>query len=328
VNKLKMGVPTKLRPSFVTALGQRLERGELPAGVSVLAGKQKKLLYLDRFPPPPPAEVTLAKELLEALHARRQAGGGAYPLTLAQLVTTVRPGADTKLVQTAVALPEFSQRALFALPAIRKQQRSGSPIALAEDREVLAGSALVLEMLVTLSRTHASQAVSEADLKKKLIPNLFDSFRQSLTRRLQARSWPVTIGCLLQKNKPLLFLLSDLQGPKNVLQSVAPPLALPETGPVSPVASGRTTRDLARLFDEAFERLDRERGHNFVNLVDLRRAVPTDRATFDTELQNLRRAGRYTLSGAEGRDGISPEENLAGIREEGSLLLYVSRRLS
>jgi hypothetical protein len=91
----------------------------------------------------------------------------------------------------------------------------------------------------------------------------------------------------------------------------------------------RPAGDFARAFDEAFERLDRAAGaHNYVSLVDLRRAVPVDRQTFDTALGDLRRAGRYTLSAAEGRHGVRPEEREAGIVEDGAVLLYVSRRLS
>jgi hypothetical protein len=54
--------------------------------------------------------------------------------------------------------------------------------------------------------------------------------------------------------------------------------------------------------------------------------VPVDRAAFDTGLHQLRVAGRYSLSAAEGRHGLSPEEREAGITEDGTLLLYVSRR--
>jgi hypothetical protein len=43
-------------------------------------------------------------------------------------------------------------------------------------------------------------------------------------------------------------------------------------------------------------------------------------------LRKLRIAGRYTLSAAEGRHGITPEEQQAGILEEGSLLLHVHRK--
>jgi hypothetical protein len=40
----------------------------------------------------------------------------------------------------------------------------------------------------------------------------------------------------------------------------------------------------------------------------------------------LRHQGRYSLSAAEGRHGILPEEHDAGIIEDGSLLLFVSRK--
>jgi hypothetical protein len=84
--------------------------------------------------------------------------------------------------------------------------------------------------------------------------------------------------------------------------------------------------DFRAAFEEAFGRLDREGGgHNFVSLIALRQALPVARADFDRELRQLRQAGRYTLGAAEGRDGISPEERAAGITEEGSLLLFVSR---
>jgi hypothetical protein len=60
--------------------------------------------------------------------------------------------------------------------------------------------------------------------------------------------------------------------------------------------------------------------------VDLRAAVPADRAAFDAALQRLRRAGRLTLSAAEGRHGLTPEERAAGLVEDGVLLLYVARK--
>ncbi|HTU22540.1 MAG TPA: hypothetical protein VMG10_31165 [Gemmataceae bacterium] len=54
--------------------------------------------------------------------------------------------------------------------------------------------------------------------------------------------------------------------------------------------------------------------------------MPVERAAFDAGLQDLRRARRYTLSAAEGRHGLRAEEQDAGIHEDGSLLLFVSRR--
>jgi hypothetical protein len=86
--------------------------------------------------------------------------------------------------------------------------------------------------------------------------------------------------------------------------------------------------DFAAAFDRAFARLDRENGdRNFLSFVALRQALSgVQRVAFDAGLDELRRAGKYTLSSAEGRHGITDTERAAGIREDGQLLLYVSRR--
>ncbi len=81
-------------------------------------------------------------------------------------------------------------------------------------------------------------------------------------------------------------------------------------------------------FTDAFEALDRQAGdHNFVSLVDLRKALPEcPRDSFDKLLRWLRREQRYTLSSAQSKHGITAEEREAGIEEAGSFLLHVSRR--
>ncbi|MCR4412994.1 MAG: hypothetical protein NUV77_11295 [Thermoguttaceae bacterium] len=109
----------------------------------------------------------------------------------------------------------------------------------------------------------------------------------------------------------------------------------PASGEASPLAdSGPSPRqpgapaDFASRFDAAFARIDRQRGsHNFVSLVELRRALAdVARADFDQGMRDLRMAGRYELSGAESLGGLRPEEREAAILEAGNLLLYVSRR--
>jgi hypothetical protein len=160
-----------------------------------------------------------------------------------------------------------------------------------------------------LTRSEDNQVFTPKDLSKKAVPALREPLAAAIQRRAESRSLPPTVGCLLQKKKPLLFLLSDVG-------------ALPAAAvPAAPHA------DFARAFDEAFQRLDRQRGaHNFVSLVDLRRAVPVPHATFDAGLRQLRQAGRYSLSAAEGRHGLHPDQREAGIMEDGTLLLYVSRK--
>jgi hypothetical protein len=329
--RLKKTLPTKLRRPFEAAFVHRIETRDLPPGVSILEAKKKKLLYLDRYPPPPPPlppEDALGEDLLQALHAQRQAGGDAYPPTIARLVDLARPGADAKLIQGAFSRTAFNEKVTIALKKQNRRDRLESPIALAADRNMLAGSPVLLEVAVTLARSETTQLLTEKDLKTKIAAPLHASFAVALARRVATHSLPPTIGSLLQKKKPLFFLIADVRSGLSVIHATS------SGAGVSPDATWRVTEsdqaapDFARAFDEAYERIERERGHNFVSLVDLRRAIRSDRPTFDAGLQSLRRAGRYTLSAAEGRDGISPEENLAGIREDGSLLLYVSRRLS
>jgi hypothetical protein len=198
------------------------------------------------------------------------------------------------------------------------------PIALAEDAAELAASPLTLEAVLTAVRTADHQAVPAADLKKKVAKELRPAFDANLAAWIEAGTLPPAVGCLRIKKKPHLFLIRDLfpdapptpAAPARPAAVVAPP-------PVPPAA------DFAPLFEAAFDRLDRQKGsYNLVSLVDLRHAVSVERDAFDDGLLHMRRAGRYSLSSAEGRHGLTPEEREAGMNEGGTLLLYVSRKTS
>lgn len=77
----------------------------------------------------------------------------------------------------------------------------------------------------------------------------------------------------------------------------------------------------------AFADLDRREGSfNFVSLVGLRKLLAWTRCRFDRVLAELRIGYVLSLSGAEGRNGLSAEQRDAGIVENGSLLLFCSRR--
>jgi hypothetical protein len=126
------------------------------------------------------------------------------------------------------------------------------------------------------------------------------------------------VGWIPIRGSKKIFLVADIHTGRPAEQSLAPAASEP--------ARARPTDGVPSL-EEAFERLDRQGGgHNFVSLVDLRRAWPVDRELFEAELRRQRLAGRFSLSAAEGRHGISPEEQDAGILEDGALLLYVSRK--
>jgi hypothetical protein len=218
--------------------------------------------------------------------------------------------APAALVKKALAAEPFRSQALVAIA-----RQPDAPVALVADRDAVAASPLLVRAALGAARSADNQAVGLADLKKKLVPALQQPFADALGRHIADGRLPPGVGCLRIRKKPHLFLLADLGVP-----APAQPPALAQPALASP-------QDFTRLFEEAFDRLDRERGsHNLVSLVGLRRAVPADRAAFDAELQRLRRAGRYSLSAAEGRHGISPEERDAAIPEDGSLLLFVSRR--
>jgi nucleotide-binding universal stress UspA family protein len=322
LKKLKWA--TKLKAPFAAAVARRLADGDVPPGVAVVTVKKKKLFHLVRYPLPRPPEIVLAEGLLRVLRERRAAGD--YPVTFSRLVELAQPGADAALVKKALAQPVVKDNLLSAFKDV-----TASPVALAEDRDLLVDSASVLEAVLLQKRSAQTQIWKPADLKTAVVKALQGPFVEAVNRRAETGTLPPTVGCLRQKGAPLLFLKSDVSevrpAPPSALEperTAPPPEPMPP--PNRPAHPPPVAPDFARLFDDAFERLDRLRGHNFVSLVDLRRELPVDRATFDAGLQTLRQAGRYTLGAAEGRHGISPEERQAGIEEDGSLLLHVSRK--
>lgn len=335
--KLKSKLPAKLRPAFEAALRRQIEENRLPPGVALVRVQPKNYLHLTRYPLPKAPELALAENLLHTLQMQRKRGKDVYPLTLSRLVELTEPGVADSRVKKAMAQPVLQEAVLVAM-----KNCANTPVALIEDRELLVGSSLLLEGALTLARRNTDQICTLAKVRSKVIPPLQLALEEAIRRRIETRSLPPAVGCLWQRNKPVLFLIRDvLNTPPEPARSTTGEEKLPTekegvrgtaaTSPEGtlPVAPARPASTFTRAWDEAFQQLDRQRGsHNFVSLLDLRRALPVDRPTFDAELRHLRRAGRYTLSGAEGRHGVSPEEQEAGIQEDGCLLLFVSRKLS
>ena len=185
-------------------------------------------------------------------------------------------------------------------------------MALAEDRDALLASPALLEYALNGVRKPDHQAVPLTDLKKKVAKPLQAAFEAAVVARVAAGA-PLSpaVGRLYVKKKPHFFLLCDVgaspasggrQPPDFAASSATLSNHQGADAPGSPGAA-----DFAAAFDEAFDRLDRQKGsHNLVSLLDLRPAVAAARAAFDAGLQQLRRAGRYTLSTAEGRHGVRP----------------------
>jgi hypothetical protein len=298
-----------LQVPFAESLRHRFETGALPSSVDFFHTAQGPELFLKERLPQASA---LAWKMLRRLELHRQQAA-SEPLTLDVLIQSVDPAATPELAARALKEKVLKPHLILAVPGSPQ-----TPVALAEDAAGLADWPGLLVSVLAAVRTPQDQAVALKDLKKNVAKPLQAAFAASLERRLNAHTLPASVGLLHVKRSPLFFLLADV--------STSWP-TVPASAPTRAVQEPFSGDDFARCFEEAFDRLDRERGsHNLVSLVGLRAALEVDRATFDAQLGHLRRRGRYSLSAAEGRHGISPEEHHAGIMEDGSLLLFVSRK--
>jgi hypothetical protein len=264
----------------------------------------------------------LATEMLRLLQAQRELGEQRYPLTIHELAKLAGVSPGQKLIQSALRTRLFAAGTITA-----RRSDLDSPVALQEDVERLAASPLTLQFALDQFSGKVG-AVTVAKLKTKLTRRLgFDKrFQSAITRMLQAERLPPNVGWVYAGRNPSLFRIADIH-PAKWRERLQAPWDAPITtrnGAVDTASTG----DFARRFDDAFEQLDRRQGNfNLVKLLDLREALAdTPREQFDTELRHLRVAGRYGLSGAESRWGISQAERDAGIHEAGSLLMLVSRR--
>jgi hypothetical protein len=270
------------------------------------------------------AAAELADELIQLLEAQRKLGSDFYPLRLRRLLEMASQNASATLIQKVLAKRTFQRQV-----AVGRAKSLDTPIALASDLESLAGSRLLLEFMLQSLRTPSNQAFSAAQLKAKTSRKLQISFQAALRRQIDEGSLPPAVGWLMIQRTKKLLLLADLHtrgqaSGVTALRASAEPSIRGERA----FAEGSSATSFAQTFDQTFAQLDRRAGaHNFVSLVDLRAALPVSREVFDRELQQLRLAGCYGLSSSEGRHGLSPEEAAAAISEDGTLLLYVSRKM-
>jgi hypothetical protein len=327
--KLSTKVARELKLLVGPAIQRHLQENTLPAGIGAVTvkgrAKDQTHLHLLRHPLPIAPDLHLAEQLLSVLGTQRQLGEGSYPVPLRRLLKLIQPGVDPPLLKKAMARPEFREKAILALKPPKDLQ--DSLVARVEDLEFLAESPLLLEAAIQSVRTPTNQVIELGQLKKKVIPKLEQAFTASVQRRIEEHSLPAIVGSLLQgKGKQLLFLTADINSGK---AKDATPSRNEVTPPAPAPAPVGSPVPFAQAFDEAFRRIEEQQRHkNLVNLVDLRRALSVDRAVFDAGLRELRMAGHFTLSAADGRHGIGAEEQEAGITEDGALLLYVSRKLS
>ena len=260
----------------------------------------------------------LIEELLRVLESQRRLGSEAYPLPLQQLRTLTDHSLTDKKFYTAIGNKAFKERAIVTYSSRSKRYKSeGNLIALQEDAVRLAADSRLLIEALRNVRTKTIHARSLADLKTGLNEKLQRLFQETVKAQMESGALPEGVAWILDRI-PKLFLLEDLQ-PATARSTC-------QIEPKTTVISFPST-NFATAFIAAFDRLDQQRGgHNFVSLVDLRRELADySREAFDNGLRALRLAGRFDLSAAEGRYGISAEEQQAGIREGNTLLLHVSK---
>lgn len=313
--KLKMTLDTALRAPFVAAIERAINTGTLPANVEWLPNK--KALHPRWLPLPPEPkkpDVDLAEKLVNMLESQRLLGGDSYPAHLKRLV-------EKSLLSPAPDVLKKAQKATpFTNRVVVLAGKTVDPLlALKDDLTQTADSPALLAWALQASRAGEARAFTITELKSKVETVVRDLFVKAVEQRLHSRSLPPGVGGVRVAKGWIVFRMEDVL--------TAAPTA-PRPTPVAPVAPGPAAIvDFAAEFERSFEQLNRATGgNNFVSLVALRRALPTDRAAFDRGLRALREAARFTLSAAADGRGLTQDDQEAGIREEGQLLLYVSRR--
>jgi hypothetical protein len=297
------------------------------------------------FKKPTKAELAAARssDLVKVLESQRRVGQGAYPLTLHKLarLADLNPDGDPKLVFDATKKPPFKVRVPLAW-----DKDLHVPVALVEDLEQLAGHPTLLESVLrsAVQKNAKCRAFKSVELAKHFTQKeknpLFKAFMAAVTRQAHDNRLPPGIGAVPQGSKQQIdycfFFLDDLKTGASAARPAAtqvspnPPTAShgAVTQPRATHAAAPDFHEFQRRFEAAFAELDRRHGgHNFVSLAELRRALPdVARTDFDRHLRQLRIEERFTLSGAQSRDGIPADVREAGISEAGHLLTYVSRR--
>jgi hypothetical protein len=279
----------------------------------------------------------LAERMRLVLEAQRRLGGDAYPPTLRRLAELCEFNASDVRVTKAADHEVLTKTALVAAKE-NKKPKLDAPVICRED----IGTEDVLRALFRFALAPSigsgrgktkkeSTAFTPSELTKRLIAELQEPLGDSLERGMKRGELPEGVAWIEVNGNPYLFLVEnmkphaarpDRQGVDN-----APVLSPASDRP--PVASIRPQREFVTAFREAFEQLDRRNGTtNFVKIADLRRALADfGRDEFDSGLRALRLNHEFSLDSHEGLYGaLSPEEREAGVREAGSLLIYVSRR--
>ncbi len=311
IPKLGDWLATPLHKPFKEGVARLIASGKLPSEFAVLA-----------------------ERMIRVLQSQRRLGDGSYPPTFEKLAILCGSRHSDAILNKAVKDKVFAERAVVAGKGA-KVLPPAAPVLLRADIEDEAVVPALLDYAMTLAadpkKKTITRAFTVAELSKSLTSAVEGPFKTALDRSIEEESLPGKFAWVVIKNKPHLFAI-DHMGPASRRQALAArPALVNEAGDEGPATISMTTelRDFGTAFREAFESLDRRNGKtNFVKLADLRRVLSDfDRHLFDAGLNRLRDADEFGLDSHEGLHGtLTPEEREAGMREAGSLLVYVSRR--
>ena len=299
-------------------------------------------VYFKGDAPKPDQARDLALRFLLVLGSQKQLGAEAYPPILRRLAELCDLNPSNALVTKAADHKAMTEVAVVAAN-VKSKPCLDAPVVLSEDikgditRFLPALLRFALSATTTTTKSKGKSIETETtaftltEVKGRFVEKLKEPVLEALERGIERQELPEDVAWVVTKGKPYLFLVENLR-------PGAPRPSRPAAGgnlEPSPVAYGvpsvtaRPARDFSGDFREAFEHLDRRNGAtNFVKLADLRRTLAwVGRDEFDDELRALRLRGEFSLDSHEGLHGsLTPEEREAGVREAGSLLVYVSRR--
>jgi hypothetical protein len=268
------------------------------------------------------------EKLATKLRELREAG--TYPVEAAALFKQVQLDADPKALASSRAASAHVR--ILAVGPSPKTARpaayySNAPVLLPEDLTSESMFGWVLTYYLKQAATDATKVHAQGSILGLAPTAVAETLKSALLRCVQQRSLPTGVGMLRVEGHWKLFLLENMiAGPR-----AATPAAT-SAHPSSDGIAGRrmvTAPPFPEAFRQAFDELDQATGRrNYVLLHDLRQRLATiPRPDFDQGLNELRRSQKYSLDSADGRHvRLTPEQIDAGIREAGSVLVYVARR--
>jgi hypothetical protein len=238
LKKIIAKIAEPMRSLFEQAMTKHVAEKTLPAALAAHdVGGQVHLRRAD-YPLPPPADEALANRLLTTLKQNQRTG--VYPVSVRELMARIAPEATDKLTKAALAHNVFRSSVIVARPG-----DLDAPAALREDCAKLAADPRLLEYALTKAHTPDNMAIPIPDLCKSLAEDLRPDFTIAVNQVLADASLPATVGCLLIKKKPYLFLKSDL-APRPIIVPAAaveePTTEEPDEVPARDTFAGEMTR--------------------------------------------------------------------------------------